>query len=149
MKTLHVTLQPSRLLAVMLFVIHGAAIAALALSAMPAWVKTALILLLALNLFHQSRRHALLREAESVVEFSLAENGILLGQRDGRQIAGKLLGNSMVISHLCVMNVLPQGARFSRSIVILPDNLDAEIFRRLRVKLRWGVTQPEPSAGLG
>jgi toxin CptA len=48
------------------------------------------------------------------------------------------LRDSLVTPYLTVLNVLPQGARFSRSVVILPDSLDAESFRQLRVWLKWG-----------
>jgi len=46
--------------------------------------------------------------------------------------------DSLVTPFITVLNVLPQGARLARSVVILPDSLDAESFRQLRVWLKWG-----------
>ncbi|MBI3902775.1 MAG: hypothetical protein HY306_07520 [Nitrosomonadales bacterium] len=42
-----------------------------------------------------------------------------------------------------MLNVLPQGARFARSMIILPDSLDVESFRQLRVWLKWGQGYPK------
>jgi toxin CptA len=53
------------------------------------------------------------------------------------------LGSSFVAPYLTVLELKPLGAgglwqRFrTRSVVILPDGIDAEEFRQLRVLLRW------------
>jgi hypothetical protein len=51
---------------------------------------------------------------------------------------GVVLPGSFVAPWLTIVRWVPPGARFSRSLVILPDMLDAESFRRLRMVLRWG-----------
>jgi len=33
--------------------------------------------------------------------------------------------------------VVPDGARFDRTILVAPDAVEADAFRRLRVLLRW------------
>ena len=64
----------------------------------------------------------------------------ILTLRNGEQLTGQILRDSLVTPYLTVLNVLPQGARFLRSVIILPDSLDAESFRQLRAQLKWGST---------
>jgi toxin CptA len=51
-------------------------------------------------------------------------------------------GDSFVTPYLTVLNLKPEGARFAHALVILPDSLEAESFRRLRVRLKWGTADP-------
>jgi hypothetical protein len=52
---------------------------------------------------------------------------------------GELRDGSFVAPWLTIIRWRPTGARFDRTIVILPDMLERESFRRLRVVLRWGT----------
>lgn len=63
--------------------------------------------------------------------------------RHGRALSvvihpGVVAAGSFVAPWLTIVLWRPPGARFSRPLVILPDMLDPESFRRLRVVLRWG-----------
>lgn len=55
----------------------------------------------------------------------------------GRRRAGALRDGSFVAPWLTIVRWRPEGARFDRTILVLPDMLDAESFRRMRVLLRW------------
>jgi toxin CptA len=61
----------------------------------------------------------------------------------GEEQDAELLMSSFVHPYLTVVNLKvfgkPWYCRY-RSFVILPDNLDAETFRRLRIRLRWYST---------
>jgi toxin CptA len=129
-------LQPSRYLAAMLIAAHGITLAALFPLGLPVWATLAFLLLI--NLGYQLRQAAWLSSQSASVALTLDGDQIILTTRDGEQLAGRIVRDSLVTSHLTVLNVLPQGARFSRSVVILPDSLDAESFRQLRVWLKWG-----------
>lgn len=131
-------LQPSRYLAVILIVAHGAALAALLPLALPKWSKAALALLVLLDLGYHLRRDAWLSAPSSGTALALEGDRVMLATRGGKQLSGKVLRDSMVTPFITVLNVLPQGARFARSVIILPDSLDAESFRQLRVWLKWG-----------
>lgn len=133
----HYTLSPSRYLALMLDVAHGAALLALVMLTVPVWVKFTLTVLLLLNLAYQLRRTAWLIAPSAVAAFRFEDGAVLLDTRAGKQFTATLLANSLVTPYLTVLNVLPQGARLFRSVLVLPDSLDAESFRRLRVYLRW------------
>ena len=60
---------------------------------------------------------------------------------------GELLGSSYVSSFLTVINVRLPGERRMRSVVLLPDTIGAEDYRRLRVWLRWRPRAESSSAG--
>ena len=53
----------------------------------------------------------------------------------GREVEGRLLGSSYVSPALVVLN-FRSGRWRNRSLVLLPDNLDPDLLRRLRVRLR-------------
>jgi hypothetical protein len=57
----------------------------------------------------------------------------------GRLSSGELRDGSFVAPWLTILRWRPSGALFDRTIVILPDMLGRESFRRLRVVLRWGT----------
>lgn len=50
---------------------------------------------------------------------------------------GEVRDGSFVAPWLTIIRWRPDSARFDRTIVVLPDMLDAERFRQLRVLLRW------------
>lgn len=131
-------LQPSRYLAVILIVAHGAALAALFPLTLPAWSKVVLALLMLFGLAYHLRRDAWLSAPSSGTALMLEGDRVVLSTRGGKQLAGKVLRDSLVTPLITVLNVLPQGARFARSVIILPDSLDAESFRQLRVWFKWG-----------
>lgn len=77
----------------------------------------------------------------SCVAFRLEEQGeIVLVLRNGRHLQGVVSPDSLVTPHLVILNIVLSDRRRGRSLVILPDNMGGESFRRLRVALRWGVT---------
>ena len=53
----------------------------------------------------------------------------------GREVEGRLLGSTFVSPALVVLN-FRSGRWRTRSLVLLPDNLDPDLLRRLRVRLR-------------
>lgn len=55
------------------------------------------------------------------------------GVRTGRVVPGGL-----VAPWLTIVNWRPDGARFSRTLVLLPGMLGAQPMRNIRVILRWG-----------
>lgn len=132
------TLQPSRYLAAMLITAHGATLVALLPLALPGWAKAALASLMLLSLMHHLRRDAWLSTPSAGVALMLECDRVVLTTRGGEQLTGQILHDSLVTPFITVLNILPQGAHLARSVVILPDSLDAESFRQLRVWLKWG-----------
>ena len=130
--------QPSLYLATALVAMHGAALAALLSLAWPFWTRVALVVLLLASLLHYLWRNAWLSAPSSVVTLLLDGDRMVLTSRSGEQVAGKVMPDSLITPLLTVLNVLPQDAYLARSVIILPDSLDAESFRQLRVCLKWG-----------
>ncbi|MEJ1959963.1 MAG: protein YgfX [Nitrosomonadales bacterium] len=139
--------QPSHFLAAVLITAHGATIAALVPLDFPMWAKMALTFLILFSLTYHLQREALLTSAFAAVGLMLEGDQVILTLRNGEQRIGKILHDSLVTPYLTVLNVLPQGSRLSRSVVVLPGSLDAESFRQLRIHLKWGHQQ-KPDATL-
>jgi len=131
-------LQPSHYLAVMLIVAHGATLSAIFPLIFPVWAKMALAFFVVLSMVYHLRREALLSAPSSCVALMLEGDQWELTTCGGDHLTCQILRDSLVTPYLTVLNILPQGARFARSVVILPDSLDAESFRQLRVWLKWG-----------
>lgn len=71
------------------------------------------------------------------------KNELQLTCRDGARFAGTVCADSVVTPYLTVLYFKLHHAGFIRRlltsrIVILPDMVDAENYRQLRVWLRWG-----------
>ena len=67
----------------------------------------------------------------------LEDDRIVLGYRNGGILSGTLQSGSVVTPYLVVLNVRIQGWYFNRNVLMMPDSMDAESFRRLRVALKW------------
>ncbi len=131
-------LQPSIYLTIVLVASHGAVLAVLVPLALPLWAKILLVLLVLVSLLYHLWHDAWLLALSSNKTLLLDGDMILLVARNGDRVTARILADSLVTPFLTVLNVLPQGKYLARSVIILPDSLDAESFRQLRVWLRWG-----------
>lgn len=157
-----IRLKPSMRLAVILSLAHFSAIGLLWPLMLPAVVQLAGSAILALSLFFYLRHYALLSSPASVTGLELSdEMTCTLELRRGERIACTVLGSSFVAPYLTLLELKPLKCRestkphshsvrmkrwrrfFARSIVILPDAIDAEQFRQLRVLLRWKWKDPK------
>jgi toxin CptA len=138
-------LRPSYLLAAVLCVAHGTVIAILAVLPLPPWSRLALVPLVLASAVHHVRRDALLRAASSGTALQLKGDGAVLTTRAGNELVCKVLGDSFVTPYLTVLNLRPEGARFAHALIILPDSLETESFRRLRVRLKWDAQTEDPA----
>lgn len=79
------------------------------------------------------------RLSRSCLSLSLDTKGEWqLVTRDGNRYDATILASSFVTPYLAVLNCSLTGRWLQYHIVILPDAVDEEAFRRLRVWLRWG-----------
>ena len=131
-------LQPSVYFTIVLVAAHGTALAVLAPLALPIWTRTLLALLVIISLLYHVWRDAWLLALSSSKTLLLDGDLLLLVARNGDQVTAQVLADSLITPFITILNVLPQGAYLARSIIILPDSLDTESFRQLRVWLRWG-----------
>ncbi|MCE9549866.1 MAG: hypothetical protein K8R50_02480 [Betaproteobacteria bacterium] len=131
-------LQPSIYFTITLVASHGVALAVLVPLALPLWARILLALLVIISLLYHVWHDAWLIALSSNKTLQLDGDMILLVARNGDQVTARVLADSLVTPYITVLNVLPQGSYLARSVIILPDSLDTESFRQLRVWLRWG-----------
>ena len=131
-------LAPSRLAAAGLAVLCMATLAVIAITPAPlaprilaaTWVACGALEALHAIAFHRGGRgtRAIAVRADGEIEIRSGAGALRTGQvRDG----------SFVAPWLTIIRWRPHGARFDRTVLILPDMLPADDFRRLRVLLRW------------
>lgn len=144
MPDLFIHLQPSHRLVTILSLAHLITAGFLWPLELPMEVKAAIIVLLIISLFYYLRKDALLSANNAVIALQLKEDMCcIVTTRSGQLIVCRILGSTFVAPYLTVMNLQPDGKFFMRSVVILPDNIKEEEFRRLRVWLRWKWKQDQ------
>ncbi len=138
MAALSVRLKSSTHLAAILNSAHIIAAVLLWPLALPIGIKLAGVVIMVMSLIYYLRHDALLSASTAVVAFELSDTmQCTLETRSGKSIICTILVSTFVAPYLTVVNLQPLDQFFARSVVILPDSIDAEEFRRLRVLLRW------------
>jgi toxin CptA len=137
-------LKSSYRLALMLSLAHVSATALLWPLTLPLVVKLAATAAMGLSLAIYLRHYALRNSPGSITSLALAADmTCTLETRRGQRLTCTLLGSSFVAPYLTVLELKPlETTRWwhrlhAHSVVILPDTVDSEEFRRLRVLLRW------------
>jgi len=82
------------------------------------------------------RRYVLLTDDNAIVKVWQDEVGewFLLNKK-GKELAGKLMGDSVVTQSLVILNFKIEGRFLKRHVVLFSDGVDEDSFRRLRVWL--------------
>ena len=142
-KPIRLDFKPSKRLAAILAIAAAIACFALAVLSIALWIKLAAMTVAVLATAYHVL-HALQRTPRSCIALVLDSKGEWqLMMRDGNRYVATILPSSFVTPCLTILNCSLSG-RWLRypwqqyHIVILPDAVDAESFRRLRVWLRWG-----------
>ena len=147
-----VDIIPSRWLLVAMLVLHVGAMSLVALTSLSIAIKVGINLLIITEF-----TLVLLRFGWCTTWFSIAipmmqyksvewddNDQWLLRDQDNQEHAALLLPGSYVHPYLVIVNLrLLNKSWFSRNVylVFLPDNIDRELFRRLRIRLRWYSNQ--------
>jgi toxin CptA len=131
-------LLPSRIYSVLLFFVYSLAILIVFILPVAEFFIALVTFLLLWFLVHYLRRDAWLLLSSSLVAIRLDGEDIVLFTRDGRELHGRVLGDSVVTPLCTILNILIAGIYIKRSIVIFPDSLEKAHFRELRVRLKWG-----------
>lgn len=129
---------PSRRLEAWVACLAGAAVAVALFVPAPAFARAGLVAATLAAAVRAARRQACQEGPGAIrlLSVDLAGRVQAVGA-DGRPQPGCLAGGCFVAPWLTVVRWRPEGARFSRALVLAPDAVDAEAFRRLRVLLRW------------
>ena len=130
---LTLSLRPSCRLGLLLAAAHGGAVAAALLISIPWWLKLVLLAAILASALHQLLR---LTGQRRICRLILRDDGRLEFSRiDGSCGEARIHPQTTVTSLLAVL-LLRQEGRIE-ALVLLPDALDAEDFRLLRLWLRW------------
>jgi len=134
---LNFKLYPSRIFSVLLFSAYTTSLLIVLILPASLFAKAAFVAVLIISLRYCLRRDAWLLLPASHVVIRLDGARIVVRSRMGSDISGRVSRDSVVTPLLTVLNVLPQGKKNMRSIIIFPDSMDEERFRELRVLLKW------------
>jgi toxin CptA len=135
---LKIAIGPSRRLALLLCLVHMAAVGACLVVTMPVSARVVLIAVIAASCARSVYGAALLRSRDAVVALEIKNDGALSFQtRRGEWYQGTLLGSSFVAPYLAVLNLRCESSRRIHHVVILPDSAATDAFRQLRIWMRW------------
>lgn len=144
MEFINLPIRASARLALLLTAAHAGAIAAVIVIPLAWWLRIAACSLLVVSGTIMISRNALLKSADSVVGLQLRRDGSCqLQLRNQRSVSGKLCPGWFASPLMIVVQVACPGQRWRRSITLLPDAVEAEGLRQLRIFLRFAVEQSD------
>ena len=147
---LRIALGRSPLLVAAAVAMHGTTIALVCVLPLPILARASAIGLVALHLVWVLWRHAWHRGAAAIIGMVLhADRTAELERRSGERQVSRIGDHSFVSAPLTVIHAYPRDVRpwpwNNCAILILPDMLDAETYRQLRVLLRLGKSRADQS----
>lgn len=133
-------LGASRRLAALLIAGHACALLCVWLVTLPLWLKIVIPLAILTSLSYTLLLHGWRRLPWSVVALLAdREGGLRARYRDGREIDAQVLPSSTVAPFLTLLVFRPASRRLTQTAVMMPDAVTPELFRQLRVWLKWKV----------
>lgn len=105
---------------------------------LPAWPRVGIAILILASMTHTFWHHWLRRSRYAVIGLSASRDGLKIETRTDGWMDAEILGSSFVSPWLTVLNLKLSQRRLPAHVVLLPDMLDHDEFRRLRVWLKWG-----------
>ena len=136
--SVHVVLAPSRVAGAGIGILAAATIGLIVATPLLPGLQIGMIAAVVAWAGWSFRIDALHRGRFAVCEVRLAPDLILVAcMGDGRLVAGHVRAATYVGAWVTTIVWRPDGWRWSRTILVLPDMLPAEDFRRLRVMLRY------------
>jgi hypothetical protein len=136
---LYCELQPSRSLVLLFFIFCAVSLVSIWMLSLPGlwllvltavtlgWVGYGLLLYASLSMGH------------SCVAFRMEDQAeIVMVLHSGRHLPGRVSPDSFVTPYLVILNVVLSEQHKGRNLLILPDAMGVESFRRLRIHLQWG-----------
>jgi hypothetical protein len=142
-----VSLGPSRSAGATIGVATLATLVVVLLLPVDAWLHLALCAVVLAWAWVAFERVAVRATPDAVVHLRLGSDLFIVVTRgDGRLVAGRVRPATCVSAALTSIVWRPDGAMRSRSILVLPDMLPPDDFRRLRVMLRYARSGMEQGA---
>lgn len=143
-ETLYLRPVASRYLAFWLALTHLTALIVLWQLQLTVSAKVLLSLGLLVYLFWQLRHHLLWLNRNSIIEAEVESDGLWrLKLQSGEQKRVELQPSSFVRPWLMILNFRSGTVFTGLHLILLPDSLDRELARKLRVRLRQGSPVPD------
>ena len=140
MPALDIVILPSLRFAALLWLLHLAAAALVALLPIPLWPKAASLAAMAWSLRRCLDEIALLRAPEAIVVVKITrDSNVFARSRTDTWLECDLLPSSFVSYRLTILNLKTGGNRRPHHVVLCCGNVNAAELRRLRVWLRWAA----------
>ncbi|SDH52940.1 protein YgfX [Propionivibrio dicarboxylicus] len=131
-----ITLRRSRLLDFLLVSIHALSALALFLVALPTPVR-----IVTFGFIVASLVRALRRESFTSLKLSAENAGqICFGRAASCVLVADILPETAVFLFLVVLRLREEGDQAHFQVILLPDQMSKDEFRRIRVWLRWRLT---------
>lgn len=135
---LRIALGPSVSLAVWLGSGHLVGLAGFWLAPLTWPLSACASALIAISLAASLRRHAFRSSPGAIIELEVDDQCLAVAQlRDGRCLECEVDASSFVSPLLTIVNLRPRLRGSMRAVLVAPDCVQGEAFRRLRVWLRW------------
>ena len=135
---LNIRLKPSGYLTLLLSAVHTIAIGLVLALPLPIGLKLVTTLVFCVSLVFYLKRNARLAAPNSIIALEIMEDcACAIETRSGKRLDCILLPTSYVSASLTILNLKANGEMLARHVVILPDSINPEDFRKLRVLLRW------------
>ena len=157
---LSIDILPSRSLSVLLVAMHVGAAGLIGVTSLSIMVKSTLLLLVVASIFTIAIRLHWIVAQPPFTKLTSSFNKVVWDEndqwrligKDGQHVDAQLLPTSYVHRYLVTVNLRVPGQPWYKrhvSLVFVPDNINKEVFRRLRIRLRWYSTPfPDNSAVL-
>lgn len=130
---LSVKLQPSRKLALLLVVAHAGAILVVGVVELPNWIKLIMLLVIGISLWHGQRR---LYGVRRIAALTLRDKGVVDYLRLNDETGEATVHLQSTVTPLLTVILLKQQESME-ALVLLPDSLNQDDYRRLRLWLYW------------
>ena len=138
------SLQPSRRLALLVLAAHGGTLASIVFTSLDAWLK---LIFLAAILLSAAAQMARLHGRRSIVRLTLHADGVLEYTRRGDESATVLIHLQSTVTPVLAVLLLKR-EKCLEALVVAPDALPCDDFRKLRLWLRWVAMKGNESAVL-
>lgn len=143
---------PSRILISIVSLMHLGAIALLIPASLPPWLIAVCVLIITVSLAISWSRGGWITGRLSLAAVWPKFTEAVWGELDQWQLSDEyqqlypaiLMPSTYVSARFVVVNLRLENKAWycrHRAIVLLPDNIDPETFRRLRIRLRWYSSQ--------
>lgn len=138
------SLQPSRRLALLLLVAHGGMLTVIAFAGLDVWFK---LVFLAAVFLSAATQIARLYGRRSIVRLTLHADGVLEYMRRDDESATALIHQQSTVTSVLVVLLLKRES-YLEALVVAPDALPCDDFRKLRLWLRWVAMKGNESVAL-